>query len=296
MRIYVFLFTGRRTEFIGIAFVKDGGGTQQVNEEELWYLCTVDESYQSRISMFTKLQNPGPGTTQSTATRIKETQPHHDSGAGVIFSKIYFDNDFTSFGCQFVIQESTMALKGNQADDAAYFGTTQGPIKVKLITGQMHRPDKYIRTPDIEKVYMGAELKPTDVIDFDALQVVIQDTSGDIPGEKILEENASSAMEELLKKCQNAENDDEDRRIKCYTPTTKENCIWTGRCNMLFAIEEDSGNPKTIRAHLYSLLPDTKNQRKVLRPVGFAAVGFSKDDHMGSDGEWVNIYPQLVIF
>lgn len=70
---FVMCSKGRRSEFIGISF-RNGPAQADLEEEDLWYICIVDETHRTRISMWTKID------ANSTGQQIMGTKPHLRSG------------------------------------------------------------------------------------------------------------------------------------------------------------------------------------------------------------------------
>ncbi|CAL8100327.1 unnamed protein product [Orchesella dallaii] len=293
--------TGRRcrkTEFVAISFVKTGAleapPPQKLHEEDLWYVCIADETHRSRVSMWTKISDAvdSAGDPLFKPFRIINTKPHMESGMGVVFSKVSFDEEIISMGCQFVIQESNMTIEN--IPNAALFGESDHfPVTIKLASGYVQRDeetDEVIRPfytkYAASKVFTGSEIRPYNSLDFAAskLDVNLLPPSPTLTTDLEIEEKNILAISEVLRKCDDPKKY-RDLYIACYPPNEQLNCVHTGRCPVMFIVEVPKSNTDfdTIRAHVYSSIPDDRSFRKVIRPLGYASVGFSFDGKMGRD-------------
>lgn len=73
-------------------------------------------------------------------------------------------------------------------------------------------------------------------------------------------------------------------RFICFHPNDQKSCIFRQRCNVLVMVEEVKyKGEKVLQFYLISFRHIDKTSKKVLRPLGYAAVGFSRDTRMGGD-------------
>ncbi|ODN05353.1 hypothetical protein Ocin01_01314 [Orchesella cincta] len=292
---------GRKTEFVAISFVKNGAPSapppRELHEDDIWYVCIADETHRSRVSMWTRVSDAIDISTKEPvfkAFRIISTKPHLESGMGVVFSKVTFDEDTVSMGCQFVIQESNMTLDYIPVSNAALFGHADHfPVTVKLASGYVQRDEEndevvrpFYTKNAATKVFTGSEIKPYNTLDFTAskLGVNLLLASPTLADDLDIEEKNQKAIADILEKCDDPKSYP-DLYIACYPPNDQLNCVHTGRCPVMFIVEVPKSNTAfdDVTAHVYSSIPDDRSYRKVVRPLGYASVGFSDNAFMGRD-------------
>lgn len=189
----------------------------------------------------------------------------------------------------------------NPPANAAFFSNKMGPITVKLAAGLVERDplDDSIISPFFDngspvpyEVYLGNDIKPIDTIFFDSIEVNLTNPLEDLDAEKEQESYNRRKIKEFIEKCDKPVNFPE-LHIACYPPNNQQNCVHTGRCQVMFVVEVPKSDASfdVITAHLYSLIPDSRSLRKLKRPTGFASVGFSLDAAMGRDGK---LYGNLI--
>lgn len=185
-----------------------------------------------------------------------------------------------------------MTLRDPPAN-AVFFSNITGPVTIKLAGGLVERDpydDSIISpffdngSPNPYEVYLGSEIKPTDTIFFDSIQVNLTNPTQDLDKELEIEKFNDRKIKEVLEKCDKPVNFPE-LYIACYPPNNQQNCVHTGRCQVMFIVEIPKSDTSFdfITAHLYSLIPDSRSLRKTKRPTGYASVGFSSDNEMGRD-------------
>jgi hypothetical protein len=293
------------TEFIAIAF-SNGSNTN----DDYWYTCVAGEP---TVTYWQATQDDTGGSPHEPI-HVKDTRPYYSIAPGVIATThIKLDPLDRSFGCQFIL--SAKFMKADNLANAKFplpgEASNNTQISIKVVQGQVIRSVQTI-PPDLQaKLNYQIDFEPNladrspDVVDYYKSQQslhhpVFQSDSAAPDSEYLKAETFTGVDEKNILFSQLAvmteksfqephtpsdqvQNDIDEvvakcgkGSVRCYAPNGQRNCIYRGRCPVMVIVEPLS-DYQELHFRLISFRADDKTVKRVVRPFGYASIGFSKD-------------------